>query len=205
MATTPLDNRNLLDPKDSREVRTDFASGGARCTARSKRTGKPCQRPAILGGNVCYHHGGSAPQTKAKALRRLEQATDVLVQRLLGFALDGRVADPVALQAIRDALDRAGMNPKTAVEVSIAPWQDVLEGIADVAHISRAESRARPGITEPEPELPEPAALPAADDDAIVDAELVDPPDWVTTEPPLRPTRPGLQTLDAAIAPDRRV
>ena len=46
----------------------------------------------------------------------------------------------------------------------------------------------------PEPEPPaaaRTAALPAADDDAIVDAELVDPPDWAC-EPPLQPNRPGL-------------
>jgi hypothetical protein len=73
-------------------------------TAPASREG-----PAMLGGNVRYHHGGNAPQVKAKAQRRLQQAADSLVQRLLGFVLDGDVADPVALQAIRDALDRAGL------------------------------------------------------------------------------------------------
>jgi hypothetical protein len=68
-----------------------------RCTARSKSTGQQSQRPAILGGNVCYHHGGNAPQTKAKARRRLEQAADALVARLLSFALDGDTSDNVAL------------------------------------------------------------------------------------------------------------
>lgn len=34
-----------------------------RCRARSKRTGKPCQSPAVTGWNVCRHHGagGGAP------------------------------------------------------------------------------------------------------------------------------------------------
>ena len=85
-------------PRDRREVRSDFASGGVRCTARSTRTGERCKRPAILGGNVCYHHGGNAPQVKAKALRRLQQAADALVQRLLGMALDGDAPDHVALR-----------------------------------------------------------------------------------------------------------
>jgi hypothetical protein len=40
-----------------------------------------------------------------------------LVQRLLGFALDGDAPDAVTLAAIRDARDRAGVNTKTAVEV----------------------------------------------------------------------------------------
>ena len=92
-----------------------------RCTARSKRTGERCRLPSMLGGNVCRSHGGAAPQTRAKAQRRLQQAADVLVQRLLSFALDGRVADPVALAAIRDALDRAGLNPKTAIEIEVKP------------------------------------------------------------------------------------
>ena len=154
---------------------------------------------AARGANVCRVHGGAAPQVKQAAMRRLQNAADVLVQRLLGFALDGEAPDAIALQAIRDALDRAGLNPKTAVELSVAPWQAVMGDLADVAHISRAESRARRGIPEPEPELPEPPELPAADD-GIVDAELV--PDWADA-PPLQPTRPGLQTLDAAIAPEQ--
>lgn len=35
-----------------------------RCHARSKRTGKPCQAPAVNGWSVCRHHGagGGAPK-----------------------------------------------------------------------------------------------------------------------------------------------
>ena len=72
-----------------------------RCTARSKSTGQQCQRPAILSGNVCYHHGGNAPQTKAKARRRLEQAADALVARLLSFALDGETSDNVLIDVVQ--------------------------------------------------------------------------------------------------------
>ena len=28
-----------------------------RCTARSKRTGEPCQAPAVTGWRVCHFHG----------------------------------------------------------------------------------------------------------------------------------------------------
>ncbi|MGB8505547.1 HGGxSTG domain-containing protein, partial [Mycobacterium sp.] len=66
-----------------------------RCTARTTG-GAPCRKYPIRGANVCRVHGGAAPQVRAAAKRRLEQAADVLVQRLLGFALDGKVADPVA-------------------------------------------------------------------------------------------------------------
>lgn len=38
-----------------------------RCTARSKRTGKPCGNPAVRGWTVCRFHGagGGAPRGEA--------------------------------------------------------------------------------------------------------------------------------------------
>ncbi|WP_131809596.1 hypothetical protein [Mycolicibacter sinensis] len=176
-------------PKDSREATTDFKSGGMRCTARSSRTGEPCKRPPMLGGNVCYHHGGAAPQVKAKAQRRLEQSCDALVQKLLGMALDGDVPDHVALAAIRDALDRAMGKATTTVEVSaVQPWEQVMNDIVGVAQITRAESQARQGLT------PEPPALVASEPMEVVDAELVDEPDS-------RPGRGGAER-DRYVRPD---
>lgn len=35
------------------------------CTAKSKRTGERCKRPAIVGRTVCYHHGGKIPRGPA--------------------------------------------------------------------------------------------------------------------------------------------
>src|SRR5438067_789094 len=87
-----------------------------RCTAR-KRNGEPCKAMAARGANVCRVHGGSAPQVKAAAQRRLHQAADVLTARLLGFALDQGVPDAIALQAVKDALDRAGLKPGMEVDV----------------------------------------------------------------------------------------
>lgn len=202
-------------PKDSREATTDFKTGGMRCTARSSRTGEPCKRPPMLGGNVCYHHGGAAPQVKAKAQRRLEQSCDSLVQKLLGMALDGDVPDHVALAAIRDALDRAMGKATATVEVSTKPaWEQVMNDIVGVAHITRAESQARQGLTR------EPPALVASEPIEIVDAELVpeppehgprgrtpgdrpdDPtgPDTSRSGPPSRPPGRELATLEDATA-----
>lgn len=42
--------------------------------AGHKRGGAPCGRWPIAGGEVCPTHGGSAPQVKAAAARRLAQA-----------------------------------------------------------------------------------------------------------------------------------
>lgn len=41
------------------------------CTARSKRSGKPCNGIAIQGGHVCRMHGGAAEQVIAKAKERI--------------------------------------------------------------------------------------------------------------------------------------
>lgn len=179
----------------------------AKCTARSQRTGEQCRRPAARGANVCPVHGGSAPQVKAAARRRLDQAADVLVQRLLKFALDGDVADNVALAAIRDALDRAGMGAKTEVAVEVkAPWEEVL---GDVAHVTKAQHEAMKR-GEPLPPTP-PPALPAPDVD-IVDAEVVEDtpervgeradrpnvPDWAEPAPAAPPSLELVTLEDAA-------
>lgn len=151
-----------------------------RCTAR-KRNGEPCKAMAARGANVCRVHGGSAPQVKAAAKRRLDQAADVLVQRLLGFALDGHAPDAVALAAIRDALDRAGLGAKQALEIGVEParWEVMF---TDIARISRAEHMA---LHHTEKIAPTPALVaPAHDPAEIVDAELV-------PEPPVSPPDVG--------------
>jgi hypothetical protein len=140
-----------------------------KCTAR-KRNGEPCRAMAARGATVCRVHGGSAPQVKAAAKRRLEQALDAAAQRLLGFAFDEDVRDVIALAAVNGILDRGGLTAKQALEIGVdpAPWEEVLSNLAGIARISREESRARRGLPAPEtPELP-----PAME---IVDAELVDP------------------------------
>jgi hypothetical protein len=91
---------------------------------------------AARGANVCRVHGGSAPQVEAAARRRLDQAADVLVQRLLAFALDSDAPDNIALQTIRDALDRA-VGP---ARVS-GPASD--EGVSENSSDTRSLRRSR--------------------------------------------------------------
>ena len=79
-----------------------------RCTARSKRTGEPCKRFAIAGGNVCPMHGGAAPQTKAAAQERIQAMVSPALSRIRQL-MDGAESDSVKLQACRDVLDRAGL------------------------------------------------------------------------------------------------
>ena len=98
------------------------------CSAH-KRNGDRCKNAAIRGGNVCGYHGGNAPAVKAKARLRLEMASDRLARQLLNMTTDPNVADPVKLAAIKDALDRSGIQAKTAVsvEVSTKPFEIVFD------------------------------------------------------------------------------
>jgi hypothetical protein len=90
-----------------------------RCSAKSSQTGLPCKRAPIEGGTVCGTHGGRAPHVKRAARARLENAADRLARQLLGMAEDPEMPPAVKLAALRDALDRAGLSARTAVEVSV--------------------------------------------------------------------------------------
>ena len=85
------------------------------CTARNRKQ-QPCGNDAMTGSNVCRMHGGSAPQVKAKARRRLLEAVDPLMAELLRIALNDKDTR-TRLAAIRDALDRAGLAAVKQVEV----------------------------------------------------------------------------------------
>jgi hypothetical protein len=102
-----------------------------RCTAH-KKDGDRCKNAARLGTNVCDFHGARAPQVKRKARQRIEEAADRMACELLRMATDDNVADSVKLAAIRDALDRAGLAAKNAVEVEVGPpkpYESILETI----------------------------------------------------------------------------
>jgi hypothetical protein len=147
------------------------ASSSRRCVSRRK--GRQCLRPAIDGGTVCYHHGGAAPQVKAKARQRLEEAADRMAKELLGIA-EGAESESVKLAAIRDALDRAGVSAKQAVELSAAtsepkPYEELLSGITGIAKLTRVESRAQRGLPAPET----PALAAASEAPEVIDAELL--------------------------------
>ncbi len=90
---------------------------GVRCSAHSKRTGKPCTMPAIAGGTVCRMHGGSAPQVKASARERLMALQPKAIQTL--DALLSRDEFPtVQLGAAKDVLDRTEGKAAESVQVT---------------------------------------------------------------------------------------
>src|SRR5512144_1418891 len=91
-----------------------------RCSARRKN-GAVCRNYAIRGGSVCRMHGGGAPQVRRRAQERI-LAADGAAARLIEFMNDRRVPWPGRLTAARDFLDRAGLTPKTRVEVEVPVW-----------------------------------------------------------------------------------
>ena len=100
-----------------------------RCTARSSRTGKPCQRAPIVGGTVCATHGGRAPQVRRAAEARIA----ALVHPSLDTLARALEADDIhaAIRAARDLLDRAGIGAPSRVELEhelrIGPIVEELE------------------------------------------------------------------------------
>lgn len=74
---------------------------GLKCTAVSRRTGKPCGSYAVKGTVVCRKHGGSAPQIKKTA--KLNYARYIVkekVRREVGalavdVPIESRVTDPL--------------------------------------------------------------------------------------------------------------
>src|SRR5215472_13729628 len=58
------------------------ALASPRCTAH-RTNGEPCRAAALRGANVCYTHGGAAPQVRLAAQRRIMMASEAIASRLI--------------------------------------------------------------------------------------------------------------------------
>jgi len=88
-----------------------------RCTATAKSTGERCERPAIKGSNVCYQHGGAAPQVEKKAQERLDEMADSVTADMQEVVKD-----------LRDVYDEADDEEKARLASEIRKvWEDVLD------------------------------------------------------------------------------
>lgn len=104
------------------------------CSAR-KTNGDPCRRRPINGGTVCPTHGGRAPQVRAAAQRRILAHADRAVAAVVAIMEDPATPSAVKLAAAKDLLDRNDLTGKTAVEITVKPWQELIDRIvvADAA------------------------------------------------------------------------
>lgn len=85
------------------------------CSAKSCRTGKPCTQYAVKGTNVCKVHGGSAPQVREAALRRLAAMVDPALG-VLHTSMRSK-SERLRLDAARDVLDRNNLKGKQEIEI----------------------------------------------------------------------------------------
>jgi hypothetical protein len=149
-----------------------------RCKAHRKN-GDRCKRPVDPGAAVCGHHGARAPAVRAKARQRIEEAADRMAKLLLKMASDENVSEVVRLRAITDALSRAGITEKTAleVEVSLKPYEKIMSDLTALETGSRADYRRSRGIaeeTEPVALADRTRSLDGSDSDSILDAEVIE-------------------------------
>lgn len=195
----------MVDPSDAVPIRVDRWARSRhpdrRCVAH-KKNGDQCGNAARRGTSVCDYHGAKAPQVKAKARQRLEEAADGMAKALLGIALTAQ-SESVKLAAIKDALDRAGLGAGQALGLAAKvpqPWEEVLCEVAfdGIARGTSDQQGERYGI------LPEQfSALPGSAEPEVVEAEVVaegsdsDNPERAAGSP-----ADGLRALDRAGLPD---
>jgi hypothetical protein len=135
----PAQPRKARKPAEPIEVLTSQQLP-RRCTAHKKlriydddgewvRTeqGERCKRPPVKGATVCPAHGGAAPQVRLKAEAQLRAARDSLMEMLLTIARDEAVQAKDRLKAITWALERAGFKPGMQVDITLKPWQKMLQ------------------------------------------------------------------------------
>lgn len=146
----------------------------ARCQAIAGRfdvdpSGKAagqCERAARRGFRVCPMHGAGPTQALARARRQLVEAAPMMVETLVGLALDGRTKDTDRLRAIDSALDRAALARQSDVRMDVGQIRQDITGRLDAiqepsgpAAIEQAESPGEDaGTVGPEPD--EPASSP---------------------------------------------
>lgn len=96
------------------------APGTRRCSAR-RSNGQPCKNRPLIGATVCRVHGGSAPQVKAAAARRLAESKA------------RRALDDVGVREVDNPLHEL-----RALTGEVVAWKDALAN-----HVAALEDRYR--------------------------------------------------------------
>jgi len=125
VTTNPLVTPDPLVPAETRDPR--------KCSARSKRSGKPCERWSMVGQTTCMMHGGKAPAALAKAQEAVELA-ELRIRGLAPRAVDtleelvtSADSEQVRLQAANSLIDRSVGRAAERIQVAAAitvkrPW-----------------------------------------------------------------------------------
>lgn len=120
-----------------------------RCTAKSSRTGEPCKKWAIQGGNVCDTHGGRAPQVKQAAMERIKDAAAEVAAELVRLAVYAE-SESVRVAAGKDILDRAGFGAKQKIEseVTVHEVDDFARAVAELEAEFDGRRQSRGAVAE---------------------------------------------------------
>src|SRR5271166_143994 len=122
------------------------------------------------GQRTCQTHGGRARHSVEAARRRLMEQADPAVRQLQKISFDELQSSEIRLKATLALIDRAGLSPKTTVELGpIKPFETIFEEMESGG--SRAAFR---GETVTEAIEPPQRELPAADDDEALEVEILD-------------------------------
>lgn len=119
-------------PSSKRPKKRTRAPVRVTCSA-TKRNGKPCGLPPIKGGTVCHKHGGSAPQVRAAANRRLIEMVIPAMKELHKIIDREDVADADKLRAIQMVLNRTGYSERQTIDIGLreeTPFDRLSKGSA---------------------------------------------------------------------------
>lgn len=119
-------------PSSKRPKKRTRAPVSVTCSA-TKRNGKPCGLPPIKGGTVCHKHGGSAPQVRAAANRRLIEMVIPAMKELHKIINREDVADADKLKAISMVLNRTGYSERQQIDIGLreeTPFDRLSKGSA---------------------------------------------------------------------------
>lgn len=98
-----------------------------KCTAHSRRTGKPCRMFAVPGAKVCRFHGGRALQVRAAAKRRVKAIAEQYADRDFVIAQLGMLGSVTLRGCYRDD---GRVKPMSA-------WPDEVWEVIDEIHALR--------------------------------------------------------------------
>lgn len=127
----------------------------SQCTATAKRSGARC-RQLVVGGGVCFKHGGAAPRVAARrAVRVIEGrallAGQVVEQRDPGEALVAAAHDADSM--VQRLKGRLATGELTGAELSaFSEWLDRVGRLAKVTMDARIDER-RTRISEQQAQL----------------------------------------------------